>query len=87
MEFLALVYEYLSNGSLEDWIKGKRKNGDGAGFSILERLNVAIDVACGLDYLHNDFEVPVAHCDLKPSNILSDKNIIAKVGDLGWLSC
>ncbi|PRQ34182.1 putative protein kinase RLK-Pelle-LRR-XII-1 family [Rosa chinensis] len=83
MEFLALVYEYLSNGSLEDWIKGKRTNSDGDGLNIVERLNVAIDVACGLDYLHNDCEVPVAHCDLKPSNILLDRDMTAKVGDFG----
>ncbi|KAL5710340.1 non-specific serine/threonine protein kinase [Ranunculus cassubicifolius] len=83
MEFLALVYEYMSNGSLEDWIKGKRTNSDGKGLSIMERMNVAIDIACGLDYLHNDCEVPVAHCDLKPSNILLDKDMTAKVGDFG----
>lgn len=83
MEFLALVYEYMSNGSLEDWIKGMRKNSDGNGLSIIQRLNVAIDIACGLDYLHNDCEVPVAHCDLKPSNILLDYDMTAKVGDFG----
>ncbi|KAL6195529.1 hypothetical protein ACLB2K_031148 [Fragaria x ananassa] len=83
MEFLALVYEYLSNGSLEDWIRGKRTNSDGSGLSIVERLNVVIDVACGLDYLHNDCEVPVAHCDLKPSNILMDKDMTAKIGNFG----
>ncbi|KAL6204539.1 hypothetical protein ACLB2K_021806 [Fragaria x ananassa] len=83
MEFLALVYEYLSNGSLEDWIRGKRTNSDGSGLSIVERLNVVIDVACGLDYLHNDCEVPVVHCDLKPSNILMDKDMTAKIGDFG----
>ncbi|XP_050369521.1 probable LRR receptor-like serine/threonine-protein kinase At3g47570 [Argentina anserina] len=83
MEFLALVYEYMSNGSLEDWIKGKRTNADRNGLSIVERLNMAIDVACGLDYLHNDCEVPVAHCDLKPSNILVDEDMTAKIGDFG----
>ncbi|PQP93555.1 putative LRR receptor-like serine/threonine-protein kinase [Prunus yedoensis var. nudiflora] len=83
MDFLALVYEYLSNGSLEDWIQGKRKNANGDGLNIVERLNVAIDVACGLDYLHHDCEVPVAHCDLKPSNILLDRDMIAKIGDFG----
>ncbi|XP_007226289.2 probable LRR receptor-like serine/threonine-protein kinase At3g47570 [Prunus persica] len=83
MEFLALVYEYLSNGSLEDWIKGKRKNANGDGLNIVDRLNVAIDVACGLDYLHHDCEVAVAHCDLKPSNILLDRDMTAKIGDFG----
>ncbi|CAN6682230.1 unnamed protein product [Malus baccata var. baccata] len=83
MEFLALVYEFLSNGSLEDWIRGKRKNADGDGLNIFERLNVAIDVACGLDYLHHDCEVPVVHCDLKPSNILLDGDMNAKIGDFG----
>ncbi|CAL8996276.1 unnamed protein product [Prunus brigantina] len=83
IEFLALVYEYLSNGSLEDWINGKRKNADGDGLNIVERLNVAIDVAYGLDYLHHDCEVPVVHCDLKPSNILLDTDMTAKIGDFG----
>uniref|UniRef100_A0A803LT28 non-specific serine/threonine protein kinase n=1 Tax=Chenopodium quinoa TaxID=63459 RepID=A0A803LT28_CHEQI len=82
-EFLALVYEFLSNGSLEVWIKGKRKkeNGDGLGF--LERLNVTIDVASALDYLHHDSEVSVVHCDVKPSNILLDEDMTAKIGDFG----
>ncbi|KAJ7958219.1 Receptor-like protein kinase [Quillaja saponaria] len=83
MEFLALVYEYLSNGSLEDWIKGKRKHANGDGLNLLERLNVVIDVVCALDYLHHDSEVPVVHCDLKPSNILLDEFMTAKVGDFG----
>ena len=83
MEFLALVYEYLSNGSLEDWVNGKRKNANGDVLNVVERLNVAIDVACGLDYLHHDCEVPVVHCDLKPSNILLGEDMTAKIGDFG----
>ena len=38
-EFRAVVYEYLCNGSLEDWIKGKRKHTNGNGLNLVERLN------------------------------------------------
>ncbi|KAL8103859.1 hypothetical protein AgCh_028158 [Apium graveolens] len=78
MFFLALVYEFLSNGSLADWICGKRKHGDGKGLSFLEKLNISIDVASALNYLHHDCEVPIVHCDLKPDNILLDEELTAK---------
>ncbi|XP_044467191.1 probable LRR receptor-like serine/threonine-protein kinase At3g47570 [Mangifera indica] len=83
MEFLALVYEFLSNGSLADWIQGQRKNENGKGLSFLQRLNISIDVASALDYLHHDCEIPIVHCDLKPQNILLDEEMTAKVGDFG----
>ncbi|MBA0823353.1 hypothetical protein Goarm_020090 [Gossypium armourianum] len=83
VEFLALVYEFLTNGSVQDWLKGNKRNADGEGLNVMERLNVAIDVASALDYLHHDCEVPVVHCDLKPSNILLDQDMTAKVGDFG----
>jgi len=54
--------------------------------NVVDRLNVAIDVACALDYLHHDCEVPVVHCDLKPSNILLGEDMTAKVGDFGLAS-
>ncbi|XP_058735781.1 putative receptor-like protein kinase At3g47110 [Vicia villosa] len=82
-DFLALIYEYLSNGSLEDWIKERRKHGNGNGLNLMERLNIAIDVASALDYLHNDSETPIVHCDIKPSNILLNEDMTAKVGDFG----
>ncbi|KAG5244887.1 LRR receptor serine/threonine-protein kinase [Salix suchowensis] len=82
-QFVALVYDYMHNGSLEEWIKGSKRRLDGGLLNILERLNVAIDVACAVDYLHHDCEIPVVHCDLKPSNVLFDKDMTAKVGDFG----
>ncbi|KAI9104247.1 hypothetical protein K1719_023083 [Acacia pycnantha] len=82
-EFLALVYEFICNGNLDDWIKGKRKHANGNVFNLMERLNIAIGIACALDYLHNDTETPIVHCDLKPSNILLCEDMTAKVGDFG----
>ncbi|XP_059637610.1 probable LRR receptor-like serine/threonine-protein kinase At3g47570 [Cornus florida] len=83
IEFMALVYEFMSNGSLEDWIVGKRKHANGEGLSVVDRLNVAIDVASVMTYLHHECEDPVVHCDLKPSNVLLDEDMTAKVGDFG----
>ncbi|XP_058221157.1 putative receptor-like protein kinase At3g47110 [Rhododendron vialii] len=82
--FLALVYEFMTNGSLDDWITGRRSHANGQGLNIVDRLNMAIDVACVLDYLHNENGAQVVvHCDLKPSNILLDGDMTAKVGDFG----
>ncbi|KAK9081961.1 hypothetical protein Syun_030943 [Stephania yunnanensis] len=47
------------------------------------RLNIAIDVASALNYLHNQCETPIVHCDLKPSNILLDEDMVAQIGDFG----
>ncbi|XP_076953694.1 uncharacterized protein LOC143627858 [Bidens hawaiensis] len=78
-EFLSLVYEYMKNGSLEKWI-GNR-------MSLVDRLKVVIDIACGLSYLHHECVVaPVVHCDLKPSNVLLDEDMTAKIGDFGLAS-
>ncbi|KAK9749465.1 hypothetical protein RND81_02G127800 [Saponaria officinalis] len=51
--------------------------------SLAQRVEVAIDVAYALNYLHNECETPIVHCDLKPSNILLDNDMVAYVGDFG----
>ena len=51
--------------------------------SLLQRLNVAIDVAFAIEYLHNHSVQPIIHCDLKPSNVLLDKDMVAHVSDFG----
>ncbi|BBG92759.1 Leucine-rich repeat protein kinase family protein, partial [Prunus dulcis] len=74
-DFESLVFEFMENGSL-DIVKSKR-------LSFIQRLNIAIDVDYALDYLHNHCETSIVHCDLKPSNVLLDEDIVAHVGDFG----
>ncbi|CAM8897835.1 unnamed protein product [Rhodiola kirilowii] len=76
-EFMALVFELMPNGSLENWLHESRN------LSVGQRLDVGIDIALALDYLHNGCEPPIVHCDLKPSNVLLDEDMVAHVGDFG----
>ncbi|XP_019155355.1 PREDICTED: probable LRR receptor-like serine/threonine-protein kinase At3g47570 [Ipomoea nil] len=82
-EFKALVYEFMENGDLDTWLHTHSANARTNVLSVLQRLNIAIDVASALHYLHDDCEPAVVHCDLKPSNILLDKDLTAHVGDFG----
>ncbi|KAE8692367.1 putative LRR receptor-like serine/threonine-protein kinase [Hibiscus syriacus] len=81
-QFKALVYEFMPNGNLEKWLYPEDME-SGTCLTLLQRLNIAIDVASAMDYLHNDCKPPVVHCDLKPANVLLDENTAAHVGDFG----
>ncbi|CAN1295330.1 Probable LRR receptor-like serine/threonine-protein kinase At3g47570 [Linum perenne] len=86
-DFKALIYEFLASGSLEDWlhrpIERISESTTTRSLNFVQRLNVAIDIASAVDYLHNNCGTPIVHCDLKPSNVLLDEDMVAHVGDFG----
>ncbi|XP_043713216.1 probable serine/threonine-protein kinase At1g01540 isoform X2 [Telopea speciosissima] len=76
-----LVYEYVDNGNLEQWL-----HGDVGPYSPLTweiRMNIILGTAKGLTYLHEGLEPKVVHRDIKASNILLDKQWNPKVSDFG----
>ncbi|XP_016648665.1 PREDICTED: probable LRR receptor-like serine/threonine-protein kinase At3g47570 isoform X1 [Prunus mume] len=78
LDFKALVLNYMPNGSLEKWLYSQNYS-----LNILQRINIMIDVASALEYLHHGYSIPVVHCDMKPSNILLDDDMVAHVADFG----
>lgn len=84
-EFKALVFKYMENASLEEWFHSEieGRNHLKLFLSVVQRLNVAIDIAYGLHYLHCECDPPIIHCDIKPSNVLLDNDMVAHVSDFG----
>ncbi|XP_074351590.1 putative receptor-like serine/threonine-protein kinase At4g34500 [Apium graveolens] len=77
-----LVYEYVDNGNLEQWL-----HGDVGPISPLSweiRMKIAIGAAKGLAYLHEGLEPKVVHRDVKSNNILMDRKWNPKVLDFGF---
>ncbi|KAK1630305.1 hypothetical protein QYE76_004620 [Lolium multiflorum] len=80
-DHLALVYEYMSRGSLCDQLRGK--NDVGETLSWRTRVRIVLESAQGLDYLHKGCSLPIIHRDVKSNNILLDENLRAKIADFG----
>lgn len=76
-----LVYEYAANGPLSEWIY--QDNPDHKTLSWVKRIQVASDVATGLNYLHSYTTPPHVHKDIKSSNVLLNGDFRAKIAKLG----
>ncbi|KAL0417322.1 UNVERIFIED_CONTAM: putative receptor-like protein kinase [Sesamum latifolium] len=82
-DFKALVYQFMPNGSLDKWLHPEEERQWHNHLTILQRIDIATDVAAALNYLHHQCQTPVIHCDLKPQNVLLDHDLTAHVGDFG----
>lgn len=75
-----LVYDFMKNGNLLDCLNAAHH---GATLDWYRRLEIAVQVAGALQYLHHECQPRIIHRDIKPSNILLDHNMVAKLSDFG----
>ncbi|KAL8241390.1 hypothetical protein R6Q59_014745 [Mikania micrantha] len=79
-DFKALIYKFMPNGSLHDWLHSSEHT---SRLSLLQIMKIFMDIAYALDYIHNHSLPTLVHGDLKPSNVLLDDDMVAHVGDFG----
>ncbi|XP_072994910.1 putative leucine-rich repeat receptor-like protein kinase At2g19210 [Typha latifolia] len=78
---LALVYDYMSEGSLDDHLRGKACTDRVLMWE--DRLRIVYEAAQGLEYLHGSCDPPIIHRDVKTANILLNQKLEAKIADFG----
>ncbi|PHT49691.1 hypothetical protein CQW23_09438 [Capsicum baccatum] len=90
LDYKALVLEYMPNGSLEKYLYShnyfldtKQRLSHNYFPDTKQRLSIMIDVACALEYLHHGCSLPVIYCDVKPSNVLLDDDMVAHLSNFG----
>ncbi|KAJ1258386.1 hypothetical protein BS78_10G071400 [Paspalum vaginatum] len=81
-EYGCLVYEYMASGSLDDCLF-RRSGGGGPVIPWQHRFRICAEIATGLLFLHQTKPEPLVHRDLKPGNILLDRNYVSKISDVG----
>jgi len=77
-----LIYEYMPNGTLRESLYGTERALENP-LNWKTRLNIALNAAQGLEYLHKSCKHPIIHRDVKSSNILLSTDMVAKVADFG----
>ncbi|RHN77914.1 putative protein kinase RLK-Pelle-LRR-XII-1 family [Medicago truncatula] len=83
-DFKAIVFEFMPNGSLENLLHGNKEHESrNLNLNFTQRLDIVLNVAHALDYLHIDAEQVVVHSGVKPSNVLLDDDNVAHLGDFG----
>eukprot|EP00250_Pteridium_aquilinum_P015893 c22824_g2_i1 orf=3-2105(+) len=78
-----LVYEYISNGSLDQYLFPSKQFSRELVLSWKQRYDIALGIARGLCYMHEDCRSCIIHCDIKPQNILLDAEFCPKIADFG----
>ncbi|KAG8480043.1 hypothetical protein CXB51_025163 [Gossypium anomalum] len=79
----AVIESFLAECEALKNIRHRNLVKTGRNLNFFQRVSVAIDVAHALEYLHHHCEEPIIHCDLKPSNILLDEEIVGHISDFG----
>eukprot|EP00253_Pinus_taeda_P017660 PITA_17660 len=86
LHFKGLEFEFMPNGSLEKHLYPNIHNNNVevvCELGLRARLDIGINVGHAIKYLHHDSFVQVVHCDIKPSNVLLDEDMVAHVIDFG----
>ncbi|XP_059670468.1 probable receptor-like protein kinase At5g39020 [Cornus florida] len=79
----ALVYEFMSNGSLDKFIYSDGSPNSNYHLDYKALYQIAVGVARGLEYLHRGCSTRIVHFDIKPQNILLDDDFCPKIADFG----
>uniref|UniRef100_J3N6D5 Receptor kinase-like protein Xa21 n=1 Tax=Oryza brachyantha TaxID=4533 RepID=J3N6D5_ORYBR len=85
-DFKALVYQFMERGDLHALLHSTQNDESDSylnHITLAQRISIVVDVSDALEYLHHNNQGTIVHCDIKPSNILLDDDMIAHVGDFG----